>query len=74
MAEPKKRMTSTRTGNRQSHDRLKTTGLIICSKCKSRIKPHRVCPNCGYYKGKKTVMDKKDLQIKKKKEEEIKDE
>lgn len=51
MAEPKKRHTSTRSGNRRSHIILKSKNLARCPKCKSAAMPHRVCPNCGYYKG-----------------------
>ncbi|OGD57312.1 50S ribosomal protein L32 [Candidatus Berkelbacteria bacterium RBG_13_40_8] len=52
MAEPKKRHTSTRSGNRRSHLAKKTKSLSICPKCKETTFSHRVCPNCGYYKGK----------------------
>ena len=52
MAEPKKRLTSTRSGKRRSHLAIKTKTLSECPKCKDPLIPHRVCPNCGYYKGK----------------------
>jgi len=51
MAEPKKRLTSHRSGNRRSHLALKTVTLSNCPKCKMKIKPHFVCANCGYYNG-----------------------
>lgn len=51
MAEPKKRLTSTRSGNRRSQIKAKKTSLAVCSKCNSKLIPHRICPNCGYYKG-----------------------
>ncbi len=51
MAEPKKRLTSSRSGKRRSHIFLKTKNLSACSKCKSPIVSHRVCPTCGYYRG-----------------------
>lgn len=51
MAEPKKRLTSTRSGKRRSHLALKVQSLSICPKCKSKIIPHRVCKVCGFYKG-----------------------
>ena len=51
MAEPKKRHSSTRSGNRRSHLAVKSISLNKCNQCKSPIIPHRVCPNCGYYKG-----------------------
>jgi len=51
MAEPKKRHTSSRSGNRRSHLGLKTISLSTCPKCKTPVQSHHVCPNCGYYKG-----------------------
>lgn len=51
MAEPKKRATSHRSGNRRSHLAAKTKSLPICPQCKSVTQSHRVCANCGYYKG-----------------------
>ena len=70
MAEPKKRLTRARSGNRQSHDRLKAPSLVSCTNCKTVILPHRVCKNCGFYKGKQVVLDKAE----KNKEQEIKKE
>ncbi len=52
MAEPKKRHTSARSGNRRSHIAKKTKSLSVCSKCKEVTSSHQVCPNCGFYKGK----------------------
>lgn len=74
MAEPKKRLTSTRSGNRQSHDKLECPSLVVCSNCKSRIIPHRICINCGYYKGKQIILDKEQIKEEVKKKEELKDE
>lgn len=51
MAEPKKRLTSSRSGKRRSHLKLTTPILMTCPKCKSSNLSHRVCSNCGYYKG-----------------------
>ena len=51
MAEPKKRLTSTRSGKRRSHLALEVQSLSLCPKCKSKKLPHRICPNCGFYKG-----------------------
>jgi len=73
MAEPKKRLTSTRSGNRQSKDALKARSLVFCTKCKSKILPHRVCPNCGYYKGEKILKLKDEIQKAKKTEEKLKE-
>lgn len=51
MAEPKKRLTSTRSGARRSHLKAKKLILIICPKCKEQTLSHHACPTCGYYKG-----------------------
>jgi large subunit ribosomal protein L32 len=71
MAEPKKRLTSTRSGNRQSKDALKSNALIICSNCKTKILPHRVCKNCGYYKGEKILKLKEEVKKIKKTQEQL---
>jgi len=74
MAEPKKRLTSTRSGNRQSHDALKKKSQIVCSNCKQAVAPHRVCQNCGYFKGEKIVILKDEKAKQKQIQEETKDE
>lgn len=51
MAEPKKRLTSTRSGARRSHLHKKKLNLSSCPKCHEPSLPHRVCLNCGFYKG-----------------------
>lgn len=51
MAEPKKRHTSTRSGNRRSHLAAKTKSLQNCPKCKAISQTHQVCKNCGFYNG-----------------------
>lgn len=51
MAEPKKRLTSARSGKRRSHLKPVHVSLGVCAKCKNPVRTHHVCPNCGYYKG-----------------------
>ena len=51
MAEPKKRLTSARSGARRSHLAKKAKGLISCPKCKATIPAHQVCAKCGFYNG-----------------------
>lgn len=50
MPNPKKRHTSTRSGNRRSHLAVKTQSLSNCPHCKEPIAPHQVCKECGFYK------------------------
>jgi large subunit ribosomal protein L32 len=58
MAMPKKQMTRTRSGGRRSQIRLRTKALTTCPSCHSAIVAHRVCTNCGMYRG-RVVLKKK---------------
>jgi large subunit ribosomal protein L32 len=57
MPVPKHKTAKTKTRMRRSigYYNLKTPGLSLCPQCGSRKLPHRVCPECGYYKGKQIV-------------------
>jgi large subunit ribosomal protein L32 len=52
MPQPKKRLTSTRSGNRRSHLALASKTVTQCSHCHRPLLPHQVCLACGYYRGK----------------------
>ena len=56
MAVPKRKTSQSRRDKRRAHDHLKTPGLSTCPNCHEPKLSHRVCPRCGYYKGKQ-VMD-----------------
>jgi len=34
---------------------LKAPALSVCPNCRESKLPHRVCPSCGYYKGKPVI-------------------
>src|SRR5207244_13028272 len=51
MPNPKRRHSKTRTAKRRTHDALKAVGLGECPHCHEPKPPHRVCSNCGYYRG-----------------------
>ncbi len=74
MPEPKQRHTKSRRNRRRSHLSLKARALSLCPKCKKPVLPHRVCQNCGYYKGRQVidVLAKLKKREKKQKEKEIK--
>lgn len=56
MALPKRRTTrSKRNMRRANHDRVTAPNLIPCPNCGDVMVPHRVCPACGQYSGRKIV-------------------
>ncbi len=55
MPMPKKRISKMRRDLRRSHHHLSTPVTGKCSNCSAVIRPHHVCPTCGYYKGKEIV-------------------
>lgn len=59
MAVPFRKVSKTRRNMRRAHDSLTATGLVKCTNCGEMIKPHRVCPECGFYKGEQKVSPKK---------------
>lgn len=50
-----RRVSKSRKGMRRSHHALEELKLSTCPKCGKPIKPHIVCPNCGFYKGQKVL-------------------
>lgn len=76
MAEPKKRLTSARSGARRSHLARKAKKLTLCPQCKATIPAHQVCPKCGFYNGKDVLelerKEKEKTERRKEKEEETK--
>ena len=34
---------------------MRAPGLSVCPNCHESKLPHRVCPRCGYYKGKPVI-------------------
>ena len=57
-AVPDHRVSKTRKRKRRSHNALDLPGTTTCKNCGEVIKPHRVCPKCGNYKGEKVVETK----------------
>ena len=36
---------------RRTHYKITANGLVECTNCGAKIRPHRACPKCGFYKG-----------------------
>ena len=50
------RHTRAHTKNRRSHHALKAATLTVCKNCGAEHRPHHMCLECGFYKGRQ-VMD-----------------
>ena len=55
MPNPKRRHSHARTRTRRAHDSLKKVGMSECPNCHEPKLPHRVCQNCGQYKGREVI-------------------
>ena len=56
MAVPKNRTSAARRDKRRaSNIRMSAPGLSVCPQCHEPKLAHRVCGNCGYYRGKEVV-------------------
>ena len=59
MAVPKRRVSSARRDKRRSNVwKMDAPELVKCPQCGAYKRPHRICPECGYYNGKQVI--KKD--------------
>lgn len=55
MAHPKSKTSKQRRDKRRSHDAITGPTLTQCSNCGAWVERHRVCPDCGYYRGRQLV-------------------
>ena len=57
MAVPKRKTTRSRRDMRRAHhDKVTAPNVIPCPKCGDMMMSHRVCPACGFYKGRAVVV------------------
>lgn len=71
MAVPKQKHTKSRRDRRRMHIFIKPSALTKCLKCGKPVLPHKVCLNCGFYKGREVLdvlkkLDKKERKLKEK--------
>ncbi len=55
MAVPARHTSKTSKRMRQTHYKIDEKTTTKCPKCGAVIKPHRVCKECGSYKGKEVI-------------------
>jgi large subunit ribosomal protein L32 len=57
MAVPRAKTSKARTRRRQTINmKLETPTLVKCSSCGNKVLLHRVCPKCGFYRGKQVIV------------------
>jgi len=59
MAVPKRRHSRARGKKRRTGWKLFAPAVNPCSHCSQPKRPHRVCPNCGYYDGEEVIAAKR---------------
>ena len=57
-AVPFRRTSKTKKRMRRTHLKKEIVNMVNCPNCGKMIRPHRICPNCGYYDGKKVLETK----------------
>jgi len=56
MGVPKRRCSKARKNKRRSiWSKMIAPSLVECPQCHELKRPHRLCPKCGYYKGKEAI-------------------
>ena len=60
MPNPKRRHSKSRTAKRRTHDSLTPVTLAVCPQCHEPKLSHRVCPHCGFYRGRQVRAVKED--------------
>ncbi len=54
-AVPKHKVSRHRRGNRRQHQRLDAPTLVLCQQCGKLMRAHRVCKECGTYRGRQVI-------------------
>ena len=60
MPNPKRKHSKSRTGNRRAHDFLTAPSVSLCPQCGAPRQSHRVCPKCGFYRGRAVIEVKEE--------------
>jgi len=57
MAVPRSKTSKARTARRQKINmKLTAPNLVDCPACGNKVLMHRICPKCGFYRGKQVVV------------------
>lgn len=55
MPNPKRRHSKQRRDKRRTHYKATPSAISVCPQCSAVKMPHRACPECGYYNGRKAI-------------------
>jgi len=55
MAVPKRKTSVSKRKMRRSHNSLTNSATSQCPNCGDMMRPHHICPHCGYYKGREVI-------------------
>ena len=56
MALPKRKHSKARRDKSRTHWKLSLPTLTSCPQCAKTVPPHRVCPHCGFYRGRQVIV------------------
>jgi len=56
MTTSRRHSNSRRNNRRKNNKKTIVPQLVVCSNCGTMNLPHRVCAECGYYKGKLVIV------------------
>ncbi|MSP78754.1 MAG: 50S ribosomal protein L32 [Dehalococcoidia bacterium] len=52
---PKRKLSASKQRSRAAHYKAQPMGIGECAQCHQPKLLHRVCPSCGYYKGREVI-------------------
>lgn len=55
MAVPKRKSSKSKIRSRHASHKTKRENVGACSQCGAPQQTHRVCPSCGYYRGRQVM-------------------
>ncbi|MCH7520450.1 MAG: 50S ribosomal protein L32 [Candidatus Marinimicrobia bacterium] len=55
MAHPKRKQSLSRSAKRRTHWTLTAPQIATCTQCGQPKLSHRICANCGYYRGRPVI-------------------
>ena len=61
MPNPKRRTSKARRDRRRAHPALDQPATSVCPNCHETKLAHRVCPHCGFYRGKQVAAVEEQL-------------